>query len=138
MSRSDPPDLEFALVKSRYIAGLIGPALLAIAASMLINRELVAEIVAEVARNKALIFLSGLLLLIAGLAVVQLHSTWRGWPAVVTAIGWLSIVSGLVRILFPFELADLAPRLIAGPAPLIASFVCLAAGGFLTVKAYLS
>ena len=137
MSKNDPPDLEFALVKSRYIAGLIGPALLAIASAMLLNRGLLPEIVAEAVRNKALIFLTGLLLLIAGLAIIQLHSTWRGWPAVVTAIGWLSVVSGLARILFPFELADLAPRLITGPAPMIAALGGMAIGAFLTAKAYL-
>lgn len=136
---SEAPDAaaEISLLRSRFIAGLIGPVLLAIAASVMINQGLVAEIAAEAARNKVLIFMSGLLLLSAGLGIVQLHMTWEGWPALVTLIGWLSIVSGLARILFPFELADLVPRLAAGSTPLIAALACGAVGGFLTFKAYL-
>ena len=137
MSDNLMPDTELSLLRSRFIAGLIGPLLLAIAASMLINKDLIAEIAAEAARDKVLIFMSGLLLLSAGLAIVQLHMTWEGWPAIVTLVGWLSVVSGLARILFPFELAEMVPRLIAGPAPLIAALACGAIGGFLTVKAYL-
>ena len=137
MPPDNSSDLEISLLRSRFIAGLIGPMLLAIGASMLLNRGLAAEIATEIARDKALIFLSGLLLLSAGLAIIQLHATWDGWPALVTAIGWLSVVSGLARILFPFELAGLAPHLIVGPAPLIAAAACLAAGAFLTAKAYL-
>lgn len=137
MSNDPHPDAEMSLLRSRFIAGLIGPVMLAIAVSMMINKPLVAEIAAEVARDKALIFVSGLLLLVAGLAVVQLHQTWEGWPIAVTLIGWLSVVSGLARILFPFELADMVPGMIAGPAPLIGSLACGLIGGFLTVKAYL-
>jgi len=131
------PDAEMSLLRSRFIAGLIGPMLLAIAASILLNKGLIAEIADEAARNKVLVFMSGLLLLSAGLAIVQLHPGWEGWPAIVTLIGWLSVVSGLARILFPFELADLAPRVISTPIPLLASIAFGAIGGFLTYKAYL-
>ena len=136
MSENDSTTLEFSMLRSRYIAGLIGPMLLAIAVSLLINRGLVAEIAAEVTRDKALIFMSGLLLLVAGLAIIQLHPGWRGWPAIITVIGWLSVVSGLARVLFPFELAELIPTIITGPAPQITALVCGVLGGFLTLKAY--
>jgi hypothetical protein len=122
---------------SRFIAGLIGPALLAISASMLLNRELGVEIAFEITHSKGLILLSGVSLLVAGLAIVQCHATWRGWPAIITALGWLSIVSGLGRTLFPMELAAVAPALTAPMFVMMAALVCLGLGGFLTVKAYL-
>ena len=137
MPPDEPADLEIALLRSRFIAGLIGPVLVAIGASLLFNHGLLEEIAAEVARDKAGTFLTGLLLLCAGLAIVQLHQTWQGWPAIITGIGWLTVASGLARIIFPFELASLAPRIISGPAPLIASAACLGVGAFLSVKAYL-
>jgi hypothetical protein len=137
MSRDTAPDAEIALLRSRFIAGLIGPVLVAIGASLLFNRGLLVELAAEIARDKAGTFLTGLLLLCAGLAIVQLHQTMQGWPAVITVIGWLTVVSGLARILFPFELAGIAPQIINGPAPMIAAAACLATGVFLSVKAYL-
>lgn len=136
MSKNAPADAEISLVRSRFIAGLIGPVLLAIAASMMINQGLAAEIAVEVARDKALMFMSGLILLVAGLGVVQLHPIWEGWPAVITLVGWLSVASGLARVLFPFELADLIPSLAAGWVPAIATVVCAALGSFLTYRAF--
>ncbi len=137
MSQDPSPVDEIALLRSRYIAGLIGPVMVAIGASLLFNHGLLEEIAAEVARDKAGTFLTGLLLLCAGLAIVQLHETLQGWPAIVTVIGWLTVLSGLARILFPFELAGIAPQLITGPAPMIGAAACLAVGGYLSVKAYL-
>lgn len=137
MSRDAPQDAEIALLRSRFIAGLIGPVMIAIGASLLFNSGLLKELGDEVARDKAGTFLTGLLLLCAGLGIVQLHQTLQGWPAVVTVIGWLTVIGGIVRILFPFELAGLAPQIVNGPAPMIAAAACLATGAFLTVKAYL-
>ena len=137
MSRNPEPVDELALLRSRYIAGLIGPVLVAIGASLLFNRGLLEEIGAEVARDRAGTFLTGLLLLCAGLAIVQLHQTLQGWPAIVTVIGWMTVLSGVGRIIFPFELAGIAPQIIHGPAPMIAAAACLAVGAFLSFKAYL-
>ena len=82
MSRDPSTDHEIALLRSRYIAGLIGPVMLSIGASLLFNNGLRDEIAAELVRDKAGTFLTGLLLLCAGLAVVQIHQTMQGWPAV--------------------------------------------------------
>jgi len=122
---------------SRFIAGLIGPVLAAIGCSMLLNRELAAHIAAEIPNSLGLILFSGVSLLVAGLAVVQCHATWRGWPAIVTALGWLSIVSGVIRILFPSQLASIATTL---SAPLVSGLIApvlLVLGAYLSVKAYL-
>ena len=110
--------------------------LAAIGASMLLNRDLAAHIAAEIPNSLGLILFSGVSLLVAGLAVVQCHATWRGWPAIVTALGWLSILSGTVRILFPSQLASLASTLSAPMMSGLIAPVLLALGAFLTFKAY--
>jgi len=122
---------------SRFIAGLIGPVLVAIAGTLLLNRDLAPEIASEIAHSKGLIVLSGAMLLVAGIALVQCHATWRGWPAVVTALGWLSIVSGLVRILFPSQLAGMAVDLTNPTVIVTTALFCLGLGAFLSAKAYL-
>ena len=137
MQRIPEPLDDLALMRSRYIAGLIGPVMLAIGASLLFNRGLLDEIAVEVARDKAGTFLSGLLLLCAGLGIVQLHQTMQGWPAVVTVIGWLTVISALARIIFPFQLASMAPQIFNGPVPMIIAAACFVVGAFLSVKAYL-
>jgi hypothetical protein len=84
---------------SKTIAGLIGPTLVAIAASMLLNIGSFPELAEQVSRDPVPIFVSGILLFVAGLAIVRVHNRWtNGWPVLVTVLGWLTVFSGLARI----------------------------------------
>ncbi len=126
------------MASAKTIAGFIGPTLIAIAIAMLLNLGSFPAMVEEVAREPALIFLSGILLFVAGLAILRIHNVWSGgWPVLVTVLGWLAVLGGLARMLFPIRLASLAAQigqsrgLIAGGA-----VVLLLLGGFLSFKAY--
>src|ERR1700674_2369403 len=95
-----------AMPTSKMIAGLIGPTLVAIAAAVLINFGSFPALAEQISRDPALIFVSGILLLIAGLAIVRTHNIWAGgWPVLVTVLGWLAVLGGFVRMLFPIQLA---------------------------------
>src|SRR5258707_14147610 len=73
------------MTTSKTIAGLIGPTLVAIAASMLLNIGSFPALAEQVSRDPALIFVSGILLFVAGLAIVRVHNRWtNGWPVVCT------------------------------------------------------
>jgi hypothetical protein len=76
---------------------------------------------------------------VPGLAIVYFHNRWTGgWPVLVTVMGWLSLVIGLIRIVFPMKLAAImanaAPAL-TGVLPAI-GVVFLLIGGFLSFKGY--
>ncbi|MEQ1695033.1 MAG: hypothetical protein ABL901_04255 [Hyphomicrobiaceae bacterium] len=130
-------DPEVLPALSRFIAGMIGPVLAVLGCSLFLNQGLTTELAAEIGHSKGLILFSGVLLLIAGIAIIQCHATWRGWPAIITGLGWLSVISGLVRILFPVQLANMAPNLVTPTYTFAAAAICLALGAFLTAKAYL-
>lgn len=123
--------------RSRFLARLMGPTLLAMSAAMLVNREAMLQIAAQVANDYAVIFLSGIVLFVCGLAIVHAHNVWSGWPALVTALGWLAIIGGLIRMfLFPYA-SEIASRFTATPVTiLVAAGSMLALGAFLTAKAY--
>jgi hypothetical protein len=123
---------------SRMIAGLIGPTLVAIAAAMLINIGSFPAMVAQVAREPALIFLSGVLLFVAGLAILRAHNIWTGgWPVLVTVLGALAVLSGLGRMFFPIRLGALAAEFGQSHGVMATSAVILLLlGGFLSFKAY--
>jgi hypothetical protein len=120
------------------IAGLMGPTLVAIAAAMLVNFASFPELAEQISRDPGVILLSGILLLVAGLAIVRAHNIWvGGWPVLVTLLGWLAILSGLVRMLFPIRLATMAAEIAHRPGAMIAAvLVLLVLGGFLSIKAY--
>src|SRR5260370_27509080 len=84
------------MTTSKTIAGLIGPTLVAIAAGMLLNFGSFPTLAELVSRDPALIFVSGILLFVAGLAIVRVHNRWtNGWPVLVTVLGWLFVLGGL-------------------------------------------
>jgi hypothetical protein len=126
------------MTPSKMIAGLIGPTLIAIAVALFLNLGSFPAIVEQVSRDPALIFVYGVILFVAGLAIVRAHNIWSGgWPVLVTVLGWLAVLGGLARMFFPMRLAGLAAQfaqsrgLIAGCA-----VVLLLIGGFLSFKAY--
>jgi hypothetical protein len=84
---------------SKTIAGLISPTLVAIAAGMLLNIGSFPALAKQVSRDPALIFVSDILLFIAGLAIVRVHNRWtNGWPVLVTILGWLFVLALLWQI----------------------------------------
>ena len=66
------------MTTSKTIAGLIGPTLVAIAAGMLLNIGSFPALTDQVSRDPALIFVSGILLFVAGLP--SCASTIAGRP----------------------------------------------------------
>jgi hypothetical protein len=126
------------MTTSKWIAGLIGPTLVAIAVAMLINLNSMPELTDEISHEPMLILVSGILLFVAGLAIIRVHNHWgMDWQTAVTVLGWLAIFAGLVRMLFPVELATVISGVgqrsdIIGPALIV--FLLL--GIFLTYKAY--
>src|SRR5438128_8313461 len=126
------------MTTSKTIAGLIGPTLVAIAAGMLLNIGSSPELAEQVSRDPALIFVSGILLFVAGLAIVRAHNRWtKEWPVLVTILGWLAILSGLARMLFPTRLASIAGGIGQTTGAIIpAAIVLLGLGAFLSFEAY--
>lgn len=86
---------------SIYLAQLIGPVLLAASVSMLINGDRVRAMAREFMASTPMIYLSGVLVMVAGLAIVLSHNIWAfDWRVIITIFGWLAIVGGVFRILF--------------------------------------
>ena len=107
---------------------------------MLLNLGAFPALAEQVSREPALIFLSGVLLFVAGLAIVRVHNVWSGgWPALVTILGWLALIGGLIRILLPTRLAEMAAGFGQNTGLItVAGIVLLVIGGFLSFKAYSS
>jgi glucan phosphoethanolaminetransferase (alkaline phosphatase superfamily) len=84
--------------KSRSLAGIVGPSMIAIVSSELrVWNPTLYE-----TQITPLVYLSGVLLFIAGLAIVRKHNVWvRNWETVLTVVGWLGMALGIVRMYFP-------------------------------------
>jgi len=124
---------------SKTIAALLGPTLVASAISLLANIGTSKTIVGELSQSPALVMIAGYAAFVPGLAIVYFHNRWTaGWPVLVTLMGWLSLVVGLLRMVFPTQIAAIATKIApsaTGFFPVIA-IVFLLIGGFLSFKAY--
>jgi hypothetical protein len=64
------------MANSKTIAGLIGPSLIALAATLLFNLGSMSALVEAVSHDPPLVLVSGVLPFVAGLAVVRVHNYW--------------------------------------------------------------
>ena len=126
------------MAHSKLIGGMIGPLMVALGCAMLINRELFPVIADQISHDYGLILLSGILSLLAGIAIVRVHNVWSaGWQIIITLFGWLAVLGGLTRMWVPQMAGPIADSFAATPAALlVAGVVLVALGGFLSYKAY--
>jgi len=125
---------------SIFIAKLVGPVVTAFGLSLLLNRDAIQEMIDTALSHKAVIVLAGLPPLIAGLAIVNTHNSWTaGLPLVITLFGWLAVIGGLLRIIFP-GVAQTAGKLILKNNAIlpVATAVWLAFGAYLVYQGYLA
>jgi uncharacterized membrane protein HdeD (DUF308 family) len=87
---------------SIFLARLIGPVMALVGISVIVNDLAFRKMTQEFLRSPALVFLSGMILMPAGLAIVLNHNVWvLDWPMIVTLLGWLAVVSGAFRVFSP-------------------------------------
>ncbi|HKC47845.1 MAG TPA: hypothetical protein VKB63_09615 [Gemmatimonadales bacterium] len=80
---------------SKRIAGLVGPTLLA----MLVSEFPLVQPHLYDAQIPPVVYLSGVLMFVGGLAIVRAHNHWtRNWTALVTLTGWFFLALGLFRM----------------------------------------
>ncbi len=101
------------MTTSKYIARLMGPVFLTIGVGMVMGMltegEGYSSLLKEFIGSRALIFVTGTLALVAGLAVVNAHNLWvPDWRVIVTVLGWLMILRGIMNLVFPQRCRPLA------------------------------
>jgi len=129
------------MTTSKTIAALLGPTLVATALMVLLNLEAMPALIAEISQTPMVIVLAGYAAFVPGLAIVYFHNRWAaGWPTLITLFGWLSVIIGFLRIVFPTHLAGVMSRAAHAPAMHIVlsaiGVVFLLVGGVLSYKAY--
>jgi uncharacterized membrane protein YhaH (DUF805 family) len=118
------------MTNSTRIAGLVGPTAIAISITEWMNLGVfTAAIGPSFAPH---VYLNGTLLFVAGLAIVRAHNHWtRGWPVLLTLVGWVAMLAGLSRMVPPVSAQQAGQNTTVVYASLVA---VLAIGVVLTFK----
>ena len=83
------------MADSKRIAGLVGPTLVV----MLVSEFPLVQPHLYDSQIPPVVYLSGVLMFVAGLAVVRSHNIWaRNWTVLVTLSGWFFLILGLIRM----------------------------------------
>lgn len=123
---------------SYFLAQLIGPMFLVVGLGMLLNREGYRAMGREFLASRALIYLAGLFALVPGIAIVLAHNIWVfDWRLIITIFGWLAVIGGVFRLLFPQQVTAIGERMLASETyMLVAGIVVLAIGAILSFYGY--
>ena len=122
---------------SILIAKLIGPLLLVAGLANVIDPKTFRAVGEEFLRSRALIFIAGFLALLGGLAIVNTHNVWTGWPVIITILGWASVFAGILRMAFPKLTKSIGDAMLAREGALrLASGVWVLFGALLTFLGY--
>jgi len=126
------------LSNSIFLARLIGPFALALGLGVLVNRANMRSVLDEFIRNRALMFIAGVITMPAGLAIVLTHNVWAAdWRVLITVIGWLAAITGAFRIIAPQDAIKFGRRVYDQPnGVLFGAAVWIAIGAILTFFGY--
>ena len=124
---------------SILLAKLMGPMLLVMGIFVAFNPAQMRRIGREFLDSDALIFLSGVITLPIGLAIVVTHNVWVGdWPVVITLFGWIAIFAGIARIALPVPLKRIGEAMLEKTSlTTIPGALMAMLGGYLAMQGYL-
>lgn len=87
---------------SLFIGKVLGLYLIIVCLAMIVRRPAFEILLREAGNNQLLLFISATIATIIGLLIVVSHNLWvADWRVVITILGWLTLLKGLVRFFFP-------------------------------------
>ena len=87
---------------STYLGQVFGLLYTVIGIGIFINSELYLKLFQEMKQNTLLLYLSGCASLTVGLTMVTFHNIWEAdWRGIITFIGWMALVKGVLLLLKP-------------------------------------
>lgn len=121
-----------------WISKFLGPIILALSISMIINPKHLQETTKRFLADRPLVLISGVLAMTAGLSIVNTHNVWiMGWPLIITLFGWGLIIGGASRIILPNIIEKVGGAMMDRPMTTrIIGALWGALGIFLALKGY--
>jgi hypothetical protein len=123
---------------SIFLARLIGPIFVVVAIGVLANGAVYRGLSQEFVRSPALIYLSGLFAMAAGVAILLNHNVWvADWRVLITLFGWLAAIGGAQRIIWPQATEAAVRWFLTNPTSIIvAGIIWLVIGALLCFYGY--
>lgn len=123
---------------STLIARLIGPIVVVADLVALGNPKAMRELAQEFLAGRALLYIAAFLALLGGLAIVNTQNVWTaGWPVIITILGWLAVIDGVIRAAYPALSKSIGEAMLAREAVLrVTGGIQMLFGAYLMFEGY--
>src|SRR4030042_1562215 len=121
---------------SILLAKFIGPFIIIIGIGILFNTKIFLRIGEDFFKNSALVYISGIVTFLMGMAIVLFHNIWvADWRVIITLFGWSTLIKGAWLIILPGTLAKVSQIYLKNIKFLVVPWIIMIALGILlTVK----
>jgi hypothetical protein len=124
---------------SIFLGQILGLGLLVLSLGYLLNEKRSEKALNEIAESSALWILVSGIMFFFGLIIVGTHNLWViDWRILITLLGWILLVSGILRICFQNASVNMCKKAIMKRVPYRLSWVGLVIGGYLLYAGLLS
>jgi hypothetical protein len=90
------------MVLSIFLAKIIGLYLVIISAAFMLKADEFKPMMLDMLKNPSLVLFSSILALIFGILIVVSHNIWdMDWRVIITILGWLTLLKGVMRLFYP-------------------------------------
>lgn len=115
------------MIQSTFIAQALAVTYLTIGLGLMLNKDYYRRFFQDYYTETSAMQLSGFIALMLGFTLIALHNIWlKNWTILITLIGWLSLIKGVLIIVFPEKIRQLT-KLIRNPENLSPVLFLLAA-----------
>jgi len=117
---------------SVFLAQVIGCYLFLVSLAMLVHQQRFRKLMHDFLSHPTIVEICSTICVAIGLLIVISHNIWvQEWPVVVTLIGWIILLQGLMRLFLPELFVKLMKDILGKLPYLILSWVRLIIGLYL-------
>lgn len=89
------------MIYSIFWARLLGLYTFIMSIGLFFHLKKYQALMTEMSQNMMIMMIFGMVTLFLGLTIVLSHRTIRGWPIIITVIGYLIVIKGILLMFFP-------------------------------------
>ncbi len=93
---------------SLFVAQVAAIVYLSVGVGMLLDKKYYAKLLEGIMKDTTAMYIGGFMALIAGFTLVTFHNEWvKSWEVLVTIIGWIALIKGVMLLAFPSTLVGM-------------------------------
>lgn len=98
---------------SIFVARVASVVYLAVGLGMLFDKAYYKKLLEVFYKDITAMYIGGFVALVAGVALVTFHNDWvKSWEVLVTILGWIALVKGVMLLAFPSSILDFSKSIV--------------------------